>query len=167
MTVGMDRDAEDLRRLALAHYAVGVLTALLALPFVPGICWGVHCMRHPEALGEWRLLPSELDFPPELIGQMVVFLFASITLMVLLHAAVVAWVGWYIARNRRYWVVYIFSLLDCTYVPFGTIIGIWALVVLNRPSVKTRFGLPVRTPARGATDKPAPEGGLPPSPPKA
>ena len=137
----MDRDAEDLRRLALAHYAVGVLTALMALPFVLGIWWGVHLMDHPEALGEWKLLPSELDFPPEFLGQMVVFFFASTALLVLVHASVVAWVGWYIAKARRYWVVYIFSLLDCTYMPFGTIIGIWAVVVLNRPSVKVRFGL--------------------------
>jgi hypothetical protein len=148
----MDRDTEDLRRLALAHYVVGVLTALMALPFVVGTWWGVRLMRHPETLGEWSLLPSELDFPPELIAQMVVFFFASILLLVLVHAAVVAWVGWYIARARRYWVVYIFSLLDCTYVPFGTIIGIWALVVLHRPSVKVRFGLPVKKVPPGATE---------------
>jgi len=124
----------------------------MALPFVPGIWWGVHCMRHPEALGEWNVLPGELDFPPEFLGQMVVFFFASITLMVLLHGAVVAWVGRLLAKNQRYWVIYIFSLLDCTYVPFGTIIGIWALVVLNRPSVKVRFGLPAKKPPAGGSD---------------
>jgi len=137
----MDRDAQDLRRLALAHYAVGALTALAALPFVLGIFWGVHCMNHPEALGEYADIAYELDLPPETPGQLLIYIFASITLMVLLHAAIIAWVGKCIANARRYWTVFIFSILDCTYAPFGTIIGVWAVVVLRKPSIKARFGL--------------------------
>lgn len=137
----MDSDAKSLRRLALAHYAVGVLTLLMALPLILGLCRGTDWLGQAGLPRQFLEQMSELDVPPELIKQMVNFLVVSMVLMILLHGAIVAWVGWCIAKSRRYWVVFIFSLMDCTYFPFGTVIGIWAVVVLCRPSVKLRFGL--------------------------
>lgn len=149
----MDRDEKDLRNLSWAHYAVGAITALMALPFIVGVWLGIDFIRHPVEHQEAILWfqngltqGQELELPPDMLGQLIAFFFGSIALLVLLHAAVVAWIGLCLAKARRYWVVYIFSILDCTYVPFGTIIGVWAVVVLNRPSVKRRFGLKTPTP---------------------
>jgi hypothetical protein len=137
----MDPEAKTIRQLAWAHYAVAAVTALMALPFILALCHGTDGIGQAVLPGNLLRQMDDLEVPPELIDQMMGFLMVSTILMILLHATVVAWVGWCIAGYRRYWVVFIFSLLDCTYIPFGTVIGVWAVVMLSRPSVKARFGL--------------------------
>jgi hypothetical protein len=153
----MDRDEQDLRRLAWAHYIAGAVTALLAIPGARSVWQCGDWVRAKSPPPAWLKLLQELDLPPDLLVQMLIFFFASITLMVLLHAAIMIWIGWCLARARRYWVVFIFSMLDCTYLPVGTIVGVWAVMVLNRPSVKARFGLPSQR-SGGAAPKAATAG---------
>jgi hypothetical protein len=148
----MDQDDRDFRRLAWAHYIAGGLTVLMAVPSAAAIWQGSDWVQALISQFGLRGLFQDLDLPAELLDQMLVLLFTSITLMVLLHAAILVWVGRCLAQARHYWVVYIFSILDCTYIPLGTVIGIWAVVVLNRASVKARFGLPYRPEMPGASE---------------
>lgn len=68
----------------------------------------------------------------------------------LVHAAVTAWIAWLLARARRRVLCLIFSLLNLLFTPWGTLLGIWTLVVLSRPEVRAAFTGAVGPPATNA-----------------
>jgi hypothetical protein len=45
-------------------------------------------------------------------------------------------------RNRRWWTFcYLTGWGECLMFPFGTVLGIFTIIVLSRPSVKLLFGV--------------------------
>jgi hypothetical protein len=57
----------------------------------------------------------------------------------LMHAGLLAYVGRCIARRRRRRFCLIFSTFDLTYLPLGTALGVFALLLLLKPQVKQEF----------------------------
>jgi hypothetical protein len=131
----MDRDADHLRVLAICHFVLAALTALSAIPLLPGLA--------PTGLILqllWRVLPREI--PDEVIEQLVRTIFWSAFLLTLLHASIVAYIGWCLARRTHRLLSLIFSCGNLLMVPLGTVLGIFTLLVLLRPSVKKLFTKP-------------------------
>ena len=50
-------------------------------------------------------------------------------------------VGWQIRRRRWWTFCYLTGWGECLMFPFGTILGIFTILVLSRPSVKQLFGI--------------------------
>ena len=44
-----------------------------------------------------------------------------------------------LARQRRYLFAFVIACLECFFIPFGTILGVFTIIVLSRESVKTLF----------------------------
>jgi hypothetical protein len=125
------QDEEHLRLLAVFHYVVAALTAFFAcFPFIHlGI--GVFMLLKPEA---FKPKP-----PPEfvawiIIGLAAAFILAGWTLAVLFLLA-----GRNLSRRRRYLFCQIVAGLGCIFMPFGTVLGVFTLIVLSRPSVRGLF----------------------------
>jgi hypothetical protein len=131
----MDRDADHLRVLAICHYVLAALTALSAIPFWPGLAASGLVLRMLRAA-----VPPEV--PHDLIQQLVRTIFWSLFLLTLLHASIVAYIGWCLARRKRRLLSLVFSGFNLLMVPLGTILGVFTLVVLLRPSVKALFTAP-------------------------
>ena len=55
--------------------------------------------------------------------------------------------GRFIARRKRYWFIFIMACIECALFPFGTVLGVFTIIVLARESVKDVFkhGEPVTT----------------------
>ena len=126
-----NQDAEHLRLLTVFHYVVGGLTAVCAcFPFIHlGI--GIFMLFKPEAF-----TPRP---PPEFvawlfIGLAAAFILAGWTLAVLLVLA-----GRNLARRRRYTFCQVVAGVGCLFMPFGTVLGVFTLIVLARPSVRELF----------------------------
>jgi hypothetical protein len=139
----MDRDTEQLNLLAIFHYVVGGLAALFS--FFPllytsvGVIF-IFAARHGTAK------PGE-ELPPEFLG----WIFAVIGLVLFVIGIAIAIfilvAGRCLSRRKRYSFALVMACIECLFVPFGTILGVFTIVVLSRESVKALFA-DTQTPAR-------------------
>jgi hypothetical protein len=126
-------DAEHLRLLSIFHFVVGGLTALVAciplfhlavgIAIVSGAFDGVSKGSPPPALFGWFFI---------IIGALAILLgwAYSISLIV---------AGRLLSQRRGYLFCLVMAALSCMNLPLGTCLGVFTLLVLNRPSVKALF----------------------------
>jgi hypothetical protein len=44
-----------------------------------------------------------------------------------------------LATHRHYWFAFAIACLECLFIPFGTILGVFTIIVLSREPVKALF----------------------------
>jgi hypothetical protein len=127
-------DAEQLKLLAIGHYVVAGLQALVGLFPVFHLAIGIWMLMSPE-------MRNTKDGPPAaLIGVFFVgfagmWMLISWTLAAFLVAA-----GRNLAqRRRRTFCLVVASLVALMCMPFGTVLGVFTIIVLVRPSVRDAF----------------------------
>jgi hypothetical protein len=47
--------------------------------------------------------------------------------------------GHFLGKRKRYWFSFIVACVECFSLPFGTILGVFTIIVLSRDSVKTLY----------------------------
>jgi hypothetical protein len=140
----MDRDTEQLNLLAIFHYVVAGLAALFS--FFPllyttvGVIF-IFAARHgTEKPGE--------DLPPEFLGWIFAVLGALLFLIGIAMAICILIAGRSLALRKRYSFAFAMACIECLFIPFGTILGAFTIVVLSRESVRGLFST-TATPAPG------------------
>jgi hypothetical protein len=131
----MNRDKEHLQLLAIFHYVVAGLAALFS--FFPLLYTTVGAIfifaaRHGTAK------PGE-ELPPEFLGWIFAVLGALFFLAGLAMAVCTLIAGRSLAFRKRYSFVLVMACIECLFVPFGTILGVFTIVVLSRESVRGLF----------------------------
>lgn len=129
---------EALSVLAVAHYLLAAVT-LLAAPVGLYLVFAGWPLLYPES--GTQTLPhrrAEILDPP-LWGATFVVAGVLLTSLSLMHAGLLAYVGRLIARRKRRRFCLVFSVLDMTYLPLGTALGIFALWLLTKQPVKAQF----------------------------
>jgi hypothetical protein len=133
MTTLPPRDAADsLDLLAMAHYAVAALWALVSL--IPA-SWVF--VAH-ELAGASGLHPPGQP-PPLPPSALAVALALAVIGVSFLGAALAVWGGRCLAARRRYRVALAAAVVLCLFVPIGTLLGAVTWTVLQRPQVRARF----------------------------
>jgi hypothetical protein len=56
------------------------------------------------------------------------------------------WAGRCIAQRKRYMFCFVMACIACLSVPLGTALGVFTIIVLQRPTVKAMFGQPTSPP---------------------
>ena len=75
------------------------------------------------------------------LNSLIISVVVSMVLLAVVSAIHLAVVGVQI-RNRRWWTFcYLTGWGECLMFPFGTVLGIFTIIVLSRPSVKLLFGV--------------------------
>jgi hypothetical protein len=131
----MNRDKEHLQLLAIFHYVFAGLAALFS--FFPLLYTTVGAMfifaaRHGTAK------PGE-DLPPEFLGWIFAVLGSLLFLMGIAMAICILIAGRSLALRKRYSFALVLACIECLFVPFGTILGVFTIVVLSRESVRGLF----------------------------
>jgi len=131
----MNRDEEHLQLLATFHYVVAGLAALFS--FFPLLYTTVGAIfifaaRHGTAK------PGE-DLPPEFLGWIFAVLGALLFLIGIAMAICILIAGRSLALRKRYSFAFVMACIECLFIPFGTILGVFTIVVLSRESVKALF----------------------------
>jgi hypothetical protein len=140
----MNRDKEHLQLLAIFHYIVAGLAALFS--FFPLLYTTVGAVfifaaRHGTAK------PGE-DLPPEFLGWIFAVLGSLLFLMGIAMAICILIAGRSLAHRKRYSFAFVMACIECLFVPFGTILGVFTIVVLSRESVPALFSsAPMQAPA--------------------
>lgn len=125
------QDEEHLRLLAVFHYVVAALTAFFAcFPFIHlGI--GVFMLLKPQAFK-----PGP---PPEPFAWLFIVIGALAILAGWTLAVLFLLAGRNLSRRRRHLFCQVVAGIGCIFMPFGTVLGVFTLIVLSRPSVRTLF----------------------------
>ena len=131
----MNRDKEHLQLLAIFHYVVAGLAALFS--FFP-LLYTIVGVVFIFAARRGTVKPGE-ELPPEFLG----WVFAVIGLVLLLIGIAMAICILVAARSlahcKHYSFARVMACVECLFVPFGTILGVFTIVVLSRDSVKGLF----------------------------
>lgn len=130
-----EQDNEHLRLLSVFHYVVGGLTALFSLFPIIHVGIGIFMMTHPGRFNAGAPAP----FPVEWFGLM----FAAVGVIVILCgwtlAGLTLFTGRCLARRKHYFFCMVVAGLNCMVFPLGTVLGVFTLLVLLRPTVKPLF----------------------------
>jgi hypothetical protein len=131
----MNQDTEHLRLLSIFHYIVAGLAALFS--FFPLLYTTVGAIfifaaRHGTPK------PGE-ELPPEFLS----WIFVGVgSFLFLLGVAMAIWfliAGRCLSRHRFYSFALVMACVECLFIPFGTILGVFTIIALSRESVKALF----------------------------
>ena len=131
----MNQDKEHLRLLAIFHYVVAGLAALFS--FFPLLYTTVGAIfifaaRHGTPK------PGE-ELPPEFLGWIFIVLGALFFLAGVTMAICILIAGRSLSLCKRYSFALVMACIECLFMPFGTILGVFTIVVLSRESVRELF----------------------------
>ena len=134
----MDRDTEQLDLLAIFHYVLAGLAGLFS--FFPLIYTAVGVIfisaaRHGTAK------PGE-ELPPEFLGWIFAVLGCLLFVIGIVMAICILIAGRSLALRKRYTFSLVIASIECLFVPFGTILGVFTIVALSRESVRALFSKP-------------------------
>jgi hypothetical protein len=134
----MTEDDTHLNSLAIAHYVVGGMMVLFACFPLIHMFVGLSILTNMGGMHE--VLNANENAPPPAFGWLffimglLFFLFAqAISISVIVS-------GRFLKQRKNYLFSFILACLACAAFPFGTILGIFTIIVLSRPSVKAIYG---------------------------
>jgi hypothetical protein len=129
----MKEDLEQIRLLGIFHYVVASLYVLFGcIPIIYlslGIAIAVGAFP-PDNRGQQI---------PSVIGWVIACFGAAAMVAIWTYAISLALSGRSLRQHRRYTFCLVMAIISCMFMPFGTILGIFTLIVLFRPSVKELF----------------------------
>lgn len=129
----MNDDAQHLRYLSIGHYIAAAITALFA-------CFPLIHFSIGLAL---LLTPSDLvggePFPQRWVGVIFALIGGAAVLFGWAVAALIFIAGRSLAARKRYIFCFVVAGLCCAGFPLGTVLGVFTILVLTRPTVKAMF----------------------------
>lgn len=131
----MNRDEEHLNLLGIANFVVGGLLGLCSCFPVLHLVLGLGILVSPESFNDGQ------NPPPAALG----FVFMLIPLVIIIagwaFAGAVIYAGRCLRRRERHTFCLVMAVILCTFMPFGTVVGVLTIVLLLRPNVKELFGV--------------------------
>ena len=128
-------DDEHLRLLGLGHYITGGLAIAFASLFIFHLAFLLVAAANPgmfpEAPGAHAPGPGFFATFAAVVGLMIVagWAFGGLTI----------YAGRCIARRRGRMLTFVMACLNTLFIPVGTVLGVFTLIVLSRPSVKRQY----------------------------
>jgi hypothetical protein len=129
----MTQDEDHLRLLSIFHYVVGGLAAFFALFPVFHMLFGLFLVLAPDKFG------NKGDAPPAFVGWFLMAFAACFMIAGWTFATLVIMTGRFLARRKYYTFCIVMAAIECLFMPFGTVLAVFTLVVLLRESVKRMF----------------------------
>ena len=129
----MTQDEEHLRMLSIFHYIVGGLAGLFALIPIVYLLFGLFFIFAPEKFA------SQGAAPPAVIGWIFAIFAAIFIALGLVVAGLVIAAGRFLSRRKHHLFCLVMAGVECAFMPLGTVLGIFTIIVLVRESVKQLF----------------------------
>jgi hypothetical protein len=138
----MNQDLEHLRLLAIFHYVLAGIVALVACVPMIHLAFGLVFLFAPEVFQD----PSGGGPPPLLFGLLFTILPGVIILLGWTLALCLFLAGRFLARYRHHTFCLVVAGVGCLFMPLGTVLGVFTIIVLIRPSVEALFARTVQGP---------------------
>lgn len=131
-TARANPDHEHLRLLSVFHYVVAGIAFLFSLFPILHLAIGI-------AIVTGKLGSSKGEPPPEVFGWIFILFAAAWILAGMAYAFCLALAGRALRSRTRYLFCLVMAALSCMFMPFGTVLGVFTIIVLLRESVKAQF----------------------------
>ena len=132
----MNQDEEHLKLLSIFHYVAGGIAGLFACFPIFHLIFGI-VMLVAGLIGA----PDDEKIPFMIFGFMFTFIPGLIILCGWTLAVCLIISGRYLTRRRRYKFCFVIACISCLAMPYGTVLGVFTIIVLMRPTVKGLFGV--------------------------
>ncbi|MFW5858040.1 MAG: hypothetical protein ACOCX4_09190 [Planctomycetota bacterium] len=132
MSEAASQDEEHLRLLEIFHYVMGGLAGLFALFPIIHLVVGFGIIVSANA-------SEDGSGPPAFFGWFFVGIALLFICIGLAMAGAIVTTGRYLAQRRRHLFCLVVAGLECAAFPFGTVLGVFTIIVLSRDSVKQLF----------------------------
>ena len=129
----MTQDEEHLRLLSIFHYVVGGILAVFSLLPILHLVVGLMFIFAPERMSEGG------QPPPAFLGWIFAIAGGGAILMGMTLAILVIVAGRCLARRRRMLYCTVIAAIECIFMPFGTVLGVFTLITLGKEPVKELF----------------------------
>jgi len=128
------KDQEHLRLLSIFHYVVGGIGTVFGLFPLIHVTMGILFLCSPHILQGDSGAPA-----PELVGYMFAVIGGCFFVFLEGLAVSVIYSGVQIKKRRKYLFSFVVACIMCVFVPFGTILGVFTIIVLSRESVRKLY----------------------------
>ena len=132
----MTEDENNLHLLAIAHYVVGIIMAFFAcLPLFHvgfGIAMLTGALPEPSN-GHEEAFPTLFAWLFIIVGGSFFIFGQAVSIVVIVS-------GRFLKQRRGYLFSFIVACVMSTFVPLGTILGIFTIIVLSKDPVKGLYG---------------------------
>jgi hypothetical protein len=128
-------DDQHLQLLSIFHYIVAGIVALIScfpiIHFTIGVGLIITALTQPQEAA-----------PLGFAGLMFALIGGSIILIGWAFAACVAVAGRFLWLHKHHTFCMVVAGVECVFTPFGTVLGVFTLIVLSRPTVRELFQQP-------------------------
>jgi hypothetical protein len=133
-------DLEHLKWLSIFHYVLAAITALFS-------CFPLIHVALGVLLATGSLDDGAKGGSPQAFGLIFAIVGCSFVAGGWALAAAMFMAGRNLVARRRHTFCIVVAALSCLFMPFGTVLGVFTLIVLMRPSVKALFDPPKELPS--------------------
>jgi uncharacterized membrane protein YedE/YeeE len=126
---------EHLRLLSIFHYVVAGLSGLFSSMLLIHLGIGLAMLLAPEKFAD----KQNSHGPPLFLGWLFTIVGSLGILFGWTFAGCVAVAGRFLAKRKHYLFCLVMAGIACLFMPFGTVLGVFTIIVLQRPSVKAMF----------------------------
>ena len=129
----VSQDDEHLRILSICHYVYGGVKAAVACIPLIYVAVGLFMLLGSIMAG------SDEGAPPAIIGGIFIVIGGAVVLFGWAVAACVIYAGRCLTQRKHRTFCFVMAAVCCLSIPFGTVLGVFTIIVLSRPSVKALF----------------------------
>lgn len=130
--MNQNQDEQYLKLLSIFHYVVGGLAGLFA-------CFPIIHLVIGIGIVVSGLTQRSAGFPSILFGLFFILIAGSFILFGWAFAICIILSGRFIAKRKNYMFCLVMAGVECIFTPFGTVLGVFTIITLVRPSVKEIF----------------------------
>jgi len=131
-------DEEHLRLLSIGHYITGGFCIAFASIFIFHLILILVAALNPEMFSGPGQSPQG---SPDGMMKIFALVIGMIIVAGWTFGGLTIYVGRCIKRRIHRTLTLVVACLNVMFIPFGTILGVFALIVLSRPNVKRLYGL--------------------------
>ena len=126
------KDLEHIRLLSTFHYVgAGILGLFSCMPFIH-IAMGLLFILAPEIF-------EKGEPPPKFFGWIFVIAGSMAVLLGWTTAILMIVAGRFLKRHKRRVFCMAIAGISCLFMPVGTVLGVFTIIVLSRPTAKALF----------------------------
>ena len=133
----VNQDEEHLKILSICYYVWGGLTACFSCFGFLYVIIGIIAMV-ARTQGH--------DGPPAVVGALFTVIGGIVVLLGATVGGLTIWAGRNLAQRKRHTFCFVMACISCLSIPLGTALGVFTIIVLQRPTVKAMFEQPTSAP---------------------
>lgn len=131
-------DLDNLKLLGLFSYIWGGISFLFGFFPIFHVAFGAMMIFNPGFMSSSGSGVNDPSLP--YVGWTMLIIGLSVMLGFWIYSACMVYAGRCLRGQRRYTYSLVMAIISCLHMPLGTVLGIFTIIVLRKPSVKQLYG---------------------------